>query len=229
LPIAFWTFAGFENLTFLAPELRDPGRDFLPVTAGSLVAYGTLTLVLTAALAATVPRAGVDRVTGLLQLADGADAHRLVSAAVAAIALAVVLLNTGAWVWGTSRVATDAARAGLLPAGLARTTSYGVPRRALGLLAAEFAVTGTVLVARPTLVVTAVRAASDVFVLLYVLCIAAYARTRGPSVRVALNAGVLAVLLVALVRSGVGAVYAGAALAVVAAARAIAPAASPSP
>ncbi|WP_415857141.1 hypothetical protein [Sinomonas sp. G460-2] len=38
--LAFWAFVGFENLTFLGRDLRDPRRHFLPVSAVAPGLYG---------------------------------------------------------------------------------------------------------------------------------------------------------------------------------------------
>jgi len=205
--LAFWAFAGFENLTFLSREFRDPRRDFLPVSATALGAYGLLTVLLTVAIAVRVPRGDVDEVTGLLQLADSIEPRALVVAAVTAIAFGAMTLNAVAWVWGISRVAAGAAARGALPAGLAATTDAGVPRRAIGLLAGLFAVSGTALVAAPGLVIDAAAAAGATFVVLYVLSIVSYARARGLTPRSAANLALLVVLAVALAQSGARALY----------------------
>jgi amino acid efflux transporter len=205
--LAFWAFAGFENLTFLSREFGDPRRDFLPVSATALGAYGVLTVLLTVAIAVRVPRGDVDEVTGLLQLADSIEPRALVVATVTAIAFGAMTLNAVAWVWGISRLASGAAAHGALPAGLAATTDAGVPRRAIGLLAGLFAVAGTVLVAAPGLVIDAAAAAGATFVVLYVLSIVSYARARGLTPRSAANLALLVVLAVALAQSGARALY----------------------
>jgi amino acid efflux transporter len=209
--LAFWAFAGFENLTFLSREFRDPRRDFLPVSATALGAYGLLTVLLTVAIAVRVPRGEVDEVTGLLQLADTVEPRALVVGAVAAIAVGAMTLNAVAWVWGVSRLVATAATRGALPTALAPPAAGDagdpVPRRAIGLLAALFAVSGTVLALAPGLVVDAVAAAGATFVVLYLLAIVSYARARGVTFRSATNLALLAVLAVALVQSGARGLY----------------------
>jgi amino acid efflux transporter len=215
--LAFWAFAGFENLTFLSREFRDPRRDFLPVSATALGAYGLLTVLLTVAIAVRVPRGEVDEVTGLLQLADTVEPRALVVGAVAAIAVGAMTLNAVAWVWGVSRLVATAATRGALPTALAPPAAGDavadgaagdpVPRRAIGLLAALFAVSGTVLALAPGLVVDAVAAAGATFVVLYLLAIVSYARARGVTFRSATNLALLAVLAVALVQSGARGMY----------------------
>src|SRR5919201_4204292 len=154
--LAFWAFAGFENLTFLSRELHQPGRDFLPVSATALGLYGLLTVLLTVALAVRVPRGPVDQVVGLLQLARTMQPRPVVVAAVTVIAFATMTLNAAAWVWGVSRLVAAAAGAAIVPDALARTDDRGVPRRTVLLLGGLFALTLTVLGLLPGLLVDAV-------------------------------------------------------------------------
>ncbi|HST49820.1 APC family permease [Jatrophihabitans sp.] len=212
--LAFWTFAGFENLTFLSREFRRPERDFLPVSAIALGAYGLFTILLTVAIAVRVNRADVDQVAGLLQLAGTIRPHRLVTYCVTAIALFAMTLNAVAWIWGVSRLVAEAATHQILPAGLARTTAKGVPRRAVLLLAALFAVSTAVLVGYPGLLVDAVATASAIFLLMYLLSIVSYVRIRGLTLRSAANLLLLVVMVVSLFQSGWRAVYGVAVLAV---------------
>lgn len=206
--LAFWAFAGFENLTFLAREFRHPERDMLPVSMIALAVYGILTVLLTAAIAIAIPREHVAPVTGLLQLAAQLPNPQVATAVVAVIALGAMLLNAAAWSWGTSRLTTTAARTGVLPRPLADT-----PGRALLLLAGLFTVVGGILAAFPGLLVQAIAATSSIFIVLYLLTILAYARTRGPSLRTALTLCPLAVFIAALAQSGWQSAYGPAVLA----------------
>jgi amino acid efflux transporter len=193
LVLAFWTFTGFENLTFLSREFRRPERDFLPVSAIALGAYGLLTALLTTAIAVRVPRARVDQVVGLLQLAQTMEPRRVLVSAVTVVAVATMTINATAWVFGMSRLVAATADSG--------------PRRAILLLAALFAVSLGVLVAVPGILVDAVAAASAIFIVLYVLSIVSYVRVRGMTGRSLANLGLLVVLAASLLASGWRAVY----------------------
>jgi amino acid efflux transporter len=205
--LAMWTFAGFENLTFLSREFRRPERDFLPVGAAALGVYGLFTILLTVAIAMRVPRGGVDQVVGLLQLADTMRPRRVVVAAVTVTAFGAMVLNSVAWVWGVSRLVAGAADAAILPRALARTGRHGVPRRVLLLFGCLFAITIAVLAAVPGILVDTVATASAIFILLYLLCIVAYLRVRGLSPRSAANLPLLPLLAASLARSGWRSVY----------------------
>jgi len=205
--LAFWAFAGFENLTFLSREFRHPGRDFLPVSVTALAVYGLLTILLTVAIAVRVPRGEVDEVVGLLQLADTTQPRRVVVTVVTMIAFGTMVLNSVAWVWGISRLVAAAADSAILPRGLARTTQHGVPRRAVLLLGGLFAVSLTVLVLIPGILVDAVATTSATFIVLYLLSIVSYLRVRGWAVRSVANLVLLVVLAASLIQSGWRSMY----------------------
>jgi amino acid efflux transporter len=204
--LAFWAFTGFENLTFLSREFRNPQRDFLPVSAIALGTYGAFTILLTVAIAVTVPRADVDQVAGLLQLA-GAIGGQAVVWAVTCVACTVMALNAVAWVWGVSHLVQDAASNGMLPSAFRQADHRGVPRRALWLLAGLFCITCAILALRPGLVIDTTAAASAIFMLLYLLSIASYLRVRGLTVRSVLNLALMGVMAVSLAESRWQAVY----------------------
>lgn len=212
--LAFWAFAGFENLTFLADELRRPDRDFLPVSVAALATYGILTVTLGAAIAATVPQSDVDELTGLLQIAGRLEPRVAIESAVTALAVTAVLLNAIAWMWGVSRLTAGAAKAGTLPAGLAVTDGRGVPRRAIGCLTVVMLLALAVWTTWPTLTVDAFAMASSVFVTVYAVSILAYVRTTGLTPRSVANVGVLVVLCAGIALSGWRASYGPAALAI---------------
>jgi amino acid efflux transporter len=149
-----------------------------------------------------VPRAEVDSVTGLLQLAGEIHPHRAVAAAVTVIAFTAVVLNAVSWVWGVSGLVARAAQKSIFPKALANTDSQGVPNRVLAVLALLFLVVLTVLMVFPGIVVAALAAASAIFLLMYLMCIVSYLRARGLTARSGLNAALLVVMIVSLVQSG---------------------------
>jgi amino acid efflux transporter len=206
--LAFWAFAGFENLTFLSREFRSPRRDFLPVSTIALTIYGLLTVLLTLAVAARIPRGRVSEVTGLLQLADLARPRSPIVLVVTGIALGATALNSIAWVWGISRLITSAAHRAILPPSLAQTTSGGVPQRAIVLLTGLLGIGTVTLAVFPGIVVDAVAAAGAIFVLLYMLSIISYVRVRGVTTLAGLDLVVLLFLGVALFQSGWRSLYA---------------------
>jgi amino acid efflux transporter len=195
--IAFFAYAGFENLTFIAGEFRNPRRDFPIAMAAAFTAYGLLAVALTANLAAIVPAGRIDEVAGLSQLAETIEPAALATGVITALALLLMQVNANSWVWGMSRLVRSAADAGRLPRSLAALDRRGVPRRAVVLLGAGFLVTLGVAVFDEALVTDLLVTASAGFVVLYLLAVLAYARrARGAGRRVL--AGVLLCVLVAL-------------------------------
>ncbi|OLT46253.1 hypothetical protein BJF85_17735 [Saccharomonospora sp. CUA-673] len=192
--LAFWAFVGFENLTFLARELRAPHRDFLPVSVAALGLYGTFAVALTVTVALSVARSGVDPVAGLLQIAESPP----VRAVVAVVAVSAMLINAVAWVRGLTTLLRLAAADGTLPR---RTPAPVVTMGAL------FSVTFAVLLTNHGLTVDALAASSAVFVLIYAVCIVGYVRLYGLTVRTVSNAALLVVMAAALVQSGGRSLY----------------------
>lgn len=192
--LVFWAFVGFENLTFLARELREPHRDFLPVSVAALALYGTFAVALTVAVALSVARTDVDPVAGLLQIAEAPP----VQVTVAVVAVSAMLINSTAWVRGLSTLLRLATADGTLP-----------PRAPAPVLTmcALFAVTLAVLLTNQDLTVDALAASSAVFVLIYAVCIVGYVRLYGVTGRTASNAALLVVMAASLVQSGSRSLY----------------------
>jgi amino acid efflux transporter len=200
--LAFWAFAGFENLTLLSREFRHPDLDFLPVSTMALGTYGFITILLTISIAIRVPYEDVHVVTGLLQLADDIRPRGPITAAVATIAFAAMVLNSVAWMWGVSQLIARASTRSMFPKSLGTVGPRGVPTRALVLLAVLFFMSLSVLTAFPSVLVDAIAATSSVFVLIYLLTITSYLRVRGLTWRSGLNLVLLAVIVTSLVQSG---------------------------
>jgi amino acid efflux transporter len=172
--VAFWGFAGFENMTFVAGELRNPRRDYLIAVGVALGGYCVLAMALTANIAALIPRGEVDQLAGVAQLADYAPGGVVI------VVLAVALVQAGAssWVWGISRLLYSTARDGRLPAWFAGLDRRGVPRRAILSLTVPGACCTCVAAAWPGLILPFVTFASAVFVSLYALAVASFIAVR---------------------------------------------------
>ncbi len=130
-----WAFAGWEAVTHLASEFRDPLRTIPRATALALAIVGGSYLALQAV---TVLVLGADRSSGDAPLLDlvavqAPDAGPLVVGGIAAI-VALGVLNT--YVPAFAELAAALARDGHLPRWFARGSEAGeVPRRALLLTA----------------------------------------------------------------------------------------------
>ena len=172
--VAFWGFAGFENMTFVAGELRNPRRDYLIAVVVALGGYCVLAMLLTANLAAIVPHEDIDQLTGVAQLASYTPAGPVI----AVLAVLLVQANAASWVWGVSRLLYSAAREGRLPSWFAALDRRGVPRRAVLALVVPGTCGTCVAAVWPGLVLPFVTFASAVFVFLYALAVASFIAVR---------------------------------------------------
>ncbi len=174
--VAFWAYAGFENLTFIAGEFRNPRRDFPLAMIISFIVYGGLAVALTVAIAALIPQDRVSHFSGLFQLAERITPAWLTTGMIVVFALTIMQLNAASWLWGMSRLIYSSAQAGRLPAWFSRLDSRGIPMRAILLLSIVFVIITAINVIYPDLLVNALTVASSVFLFIYLLCLISYLR-----------------------------------------------------
>jgi amino acid efflux transporter len=174
--VAFWAYAGFENLTFIAGEFRNPRRDFPLAMIVAFLVYGGLAIALTVIIAALIPRNQVSNLSGLFQLAQRITPAWLATSIIVVFALSVMQLNAASWLWGMSRLIYTAARNKRLPRWFAYLDGRGLPRRAILVLGGVFVVITAITAALPALLISALTVASSVFLFLYLLCLVSYLR-----------------------------------------------------
>lgn len=134
--LLFFSFAGWEAVTHLSGEFRDPEKDLRRVTILTLVIIAVLYvgLALTSVLVLG-PRLAETPVPLSLLLREGVGGW---APAVTAVLAALLTFGTmNAYLAGASRLGAALGRDGALPSWLARGNLPGeIPRRSLGLLAA---------------------------------------------------------------------------------------------
>jgi amino acid efflux transporter len=205
--ITFWAYAGFENLTFIAGEFRNPRRDFPLVMIVAFLVYGGLIVTLTVIIAALIPRKEVSGLSGLFQLAERIRPAWLATGIIAVFALIVMQLNAASWLWGMSRLVHSSARNKRLPRWFAYLDDREIPRRAILVLGGVFMVITAITVAFPDLLINAFTVASSVFLFLYLLCLVSYLRvTRSHGKRLVYGA-LLVFLLATLLSVGLKILY----------------------
>ena len=178
--VAFWAYAGFENLTFIAGEFRNPRRDFPLAMIVAFLVYGVLAVSLTVLIAILIPRSHVNSFSGLFQLAARITPAWLATSIIVVFALTVVQMNIASWLWGMSRLVYSSARMRRLPRWFAHLDSRGLPGRAVLLLGSVGVVLTGIAAAFPDQLANAFTVASAVFIFIYLLCLASYIRlTRG--------------------------------------------------
>jgi amino acid efflux transporter len=128
-----WAFAGWEVVSSLSAEYRDPRRDIGRATAIALVVMGVLYLgVAFATVAVLGPHTGKAPLSDLLVLGFGEPARAVTT--VVAVLLSLGAMN--AYFAGAARLGAALGRDGSLPAWFAHGSTAGaVPRRSLGVVA----------------------------------------------------------------------------------------------
>jgi amino acid efflux transporter len=205
--VAFWAYAGFENLTFIAGEFRNPRRDFPLAMLVAFLVYGGLAVALTVIIAALIPLNRVSDFSGLFQLAERITPAWLATSIIVVFALTIMQLNAASWLWGMSRLIYTSARAKRLPRWFAHLDSRGLPRRAILLLGVVFVIMTGMTAIFPNLLVSVLTMASTVFLFLYLLCLVSYLRlTRSYGKRLVYGA-LFMFLLATLVSVGLKILY----------------------
>ncbi|GGQ51679.1 APC family permease [Couchioplanes azureus] len=128
--ILVWGFAGWEAVSSLSGEYRDPRRDVPRATAAAVLVVGVLYLAVAAASVLVLGPAVGDSPAPLADLlAAGIGGPVRAVTAVVAVLLTVGAVN--AYLAGASRLGVALARDGALPAG-----PVGTPRRSLAVVTA---------------------------------------------------------------------------------------------
>lgn len=193
--LLFFAFFGWEAITHLSSEFRNPERDVPLATLISVFLVTFLYLGVAFAVVATHTYGSttLDRVAVARVLADSVG-H---AEAVAAVAAVVITLGTdNAFVAATSRLGYALARDGALPRPLARLTSRGVPAVSIATVAA-IAFAGLVLAylrdwgAEAFLVVP-----NSLVIVVYVIAMAAAVRLLSGRARLLAAAGLVPSLVI---------------------------------
>jgi amino acid efflux transporter len=135
--VLVWGFAGWEAMTSLAGEFRNPSRDVPRATVIALVVVSVLYLAIAVTSLATLGPATATTeapLAELLALGVGGGSVKVITAG---IALLLTLGAMNAYFAGGAKLGAALARDGALPAWLDRGSSAGeVPRRSLAVVAA---------------------------------------------------------------------------------------------
>ncbi|MEV6599494.1 amino acid permease [Actinoplanes sp. NPDC051346] len=168
--ILVWGFAGWEAVSSLSGEYRDPRRDVPRATAAAVAIVGVLYL---AVAAASVLVLGPAVATSPAPLADllAVGLGGPVRVITAAVAVLLTIGAVNAYLAGASRLGVALARDGALPAGPVRT-----PRRSLAVVTAGSLVSVTL----PIGLHTAMLLVTGCFTLVYVLGTAAALKLLPP-------------------------------------------------
>lgn len=174
ITVAFWAYAGFENLTFMAGEFKNPKRDLTLSILVALLIGGALYLGLSANFAALVTRDQINENLGLMQLAQSTTSPKIMSLVVALVAFVAVLTNFNSWFLGISRLVYSSSKKRILPEVFSTLNKNEVPARSLIGLGVIFSINILIGSIFPNLVKTAIQMASMNFVMIYILTVGAF-------------------------------------------------------
>lgn len=172
--MAFWAFAGFENLTFIAGEFKNPARDFKLSMFIALFLAGLLYLLLSESCATHVPHNQINPIVGLYQLAETIHPKIVTTTLITVFAFLAVQINFNSWIWGISRLIYSSAEKNKLPRYFSILNSKSIPERAIMLLAGLFflVLLGSLLF--PTFLKVMLIIVSTNFIFIYILCLMSY-------------------------------------------------------
>ncbi len=132
--LIFWSYLGYENVSNVAEEFKNPKRDFRRSVAASVVLIGGLYLsvaFVTVGTGAWEAGGSVAPFAALFSRVFG----RYGAAGTAILAVVIIFATVNAYMAGMSRVILAVARDGALPGIFARVNDKtGVPNRSLTLL-----------------------------------------------------------------------------------------------
>ncbi len=174
--VLVWGFAGWEAVTHLAADFRDPARQLPRATTIAAIIVGVLYLAVAATSVLVLgPATGSSEAPLAELLAIGIGGPVRAITAVAALLLTVGTMN--AFFAGAAKLGAALGRDGALPAWLARGSQAGdVPRRSLLVLSGLSAVALTIVATTGASTRVLVLLTTGSFVLVYVLGTAAAVR-----------------------------------------------------
>ncbi|GIH21390.1 amino acid permease [Rugosimonospora africana] len=174
--VLVWGFAGWEAVTSLAADFRDPKRDVPRASVVALVVVGVLYLgVAGASVLVLGPGAATTQAPLAELLAVGLGAPARIATAAVAVLLTLGTMN--AYFSGVARLGAALGRDGALPAWFGRGSSAGeIPRRSLASVAVLSALSLAIVAVTGLSTRTLVQLTTGSFVLVYMLSTAAAVR-----------------------------------------------------
>ncbi|OUS00177.1 hypothetical protein A9Q84_03060 [Halobacteriovorax marinus] len=204
--VAFWAFAGFENLSFLAPKFENPKKDFLTCLLVALVFCGAFYLALTANYSSLVAMEDVKTELGLYQLAEKITHYKFGVLIVTIFSLFAVKINFNSWVAGVSSLISEN-NYFLGTTYFSVKNESGTPIRAVSVLSLCFFIISTLYYLNPLLMNYALEMVSANFIFIYILCIISFLKiTKGP-IKKAIALTTMLVFIISMINTGLTAIY----------------------
>jgi amino acid efflux transporter len=201
ITMAFWAFAGFENLTFIIKDFENPKRDFFISMLVALIVCGLLYLGVTANYAAIIPASEVQAVMGIYQLSQIVEPKAISGLVIVTLAIFALKTNFNSWIRGLSSMVKSSSNDGGLP------RLFGQENNPVYLLGGLFSLTLILSYFFPSFLEIGLVIVSSNFVLIYVLCIISYLRTSKSWAKKLMASITLCILLLSLGTSGMKLLY----------------------
>jgi amino acid efflux transporter len=172
--VSFWAFAGFENLTFIAGEFKNPSRDIKLSMFIALLLSGLLYLLLSESCASHIAQENINPIAGLYQLAETVPSKHITTFVITIFAFLAVQINFNSWIWGISRLIYSSAQSNKFPSYFSTLNNKHIPARAIYLLAIIFSSVLLFSVFFLGLLKSVLVVVSTNFVFIYFLCMISY-------------------------------------------------------
>jgi amino acid efflux transporter len=166
--MAFWAFAGFENLTFMYHRFQNPKRDLMISVMISILVCGLLYIGLVANFSRIVPFHLIDEKIGLLQMAK-LSGDQFLGIIISSFAVLCVGINLISWTGGISQLLVEAGEQNIVPKSFCKNEKTAV--LSLGLM---FFISLTFGLLSENIFETILRMVSTNFLLIYLLVIVSF-------------------------------------------------------
>ncbi len=197
--LAFWAFAGFENLTFLSSNFVNPRRDLLISAGVAIFLCGLLYVGLTLNISLLISQDRIDSSLGLLQLGDYVQPISISKLLIALFALFAVMINLLSWTAGISNAVVSSSSKGMLPTSLSKLDNH-IPKNATIALGVAFLISTSVGIFSSDIFDSMLALVSSNFLVLYLLSIISYAKFTS-SIAKKIIASILSVLIIVVLLS----------------------------
>ncbi|NNM60170.1 MAG: amino acid permease [Legionellales bacterium] len=205
--VAFWAYSGFENLTFMAGEFKNPQKDFKWSMVIALIVCGLLYMLLSWSYANVAQTEAVNPMIGLYQLAEASGKGIFLTFIVTLFAFLSVQINFNSWIWGISRLIFSSAKQNILPSYFSELNDKFIPYRAILLLGCIFFSSIFLFMLFPDFLKLAIYMVSTNFIFIYFICVLSYFKYKKNIQSKIFALTIILALGFALVSSGWMAVY----------------------
>jgi amino acid efflux transporter len=202
--LAFWAFAGFENLTFLYDQFEKPKRDLLITIIVSILFCGIIYISLVANYAALIPLEEVNNTIGLLQLAKSVPNPNVIYV-ISLFAFFAVLINFISWTSGIVSLMKKSVTNNVLNSKI--IYCYKSKNSPIFLLYTLFAVNTMIGLISPSIFENILKTVSSNFLILYFMLISSFVLFTRNLFKKILAIILSAVLVLTISSSGILLIY----------------------